>query len=147
MPDKFTVMTSKPGNMSLLKIWWARNPHWHKHSWECDAFFFFFFFQDAACLHPDTIYVLRIKQGQWLSWQCIRCLSVWPSLVEGGCSGRRAQSQSTGWAIEPSTRQWPSRRPAVAAATFRSGTTAPHVSARLTGAMLCKRLKNKSSYI
>lgn len=84
-------------------------------------------FQDAACLHLDTTYVLRTKQGQWPSWQCIRCLSVWPGLVGGGCCGRRARWQNTGWAIKPSTGQWASRRPAAATATFRSGGTAPQV--------------------
>lgn len=130
IPDKLHVMPLKPRNLKLgipadTVVWW-------------------FLFQEAACLHLGTIYASRIKQGQWVSWQCVRCLSVWPSLVGGGCSGRRARSQNTGWATKPSTRQWRSRRPAAAPATFRSGSTAPHVSVNAASVTM---LKNKPSNI
>lgn len=130
-------------------MWWLQNwgiCHYYKSdNWEILPVMrtWRILFQDAACLHLDTIYVLRIRQEQWLSWQCTRCLSAWAGPVGGGCSGRRAQSQNTGWAIKLSTRQWPSRRPAAAAATFKSAGTAPHVSALSTGAMLCKKYKVK----
>lgn len=85
-------------------------------------------FQDTPCPHPDTIYVFTIRRGQWRSWQCMRCLSGWPSPAGGGYSGRRAQSQCTGWAIKLSTRRWPSRRPAAAMAMSKLDDTAPPVS-------------------